>query len=1069
MCLRTERRIAAKAAAAAPAAPKADAQAPAKKKKGKGGGGGKGGPGAAAAAAAAAAPSLAPAKVKIDEREVAINMLQGVGDRARVNDFQCAKDNLVRAARLLARLRIALALKAGLVRVGGKAAFVPTAQRIVEKLVNAKSDNDSDNDDDEEKEREAEEGGDEKDLELVGLPEEDKNEDEKKEEEEDIETKSTKKRKQQQQQEAKVDKKAAAAAARREKQIAALLGAEKSVSEELSGRVKALAGDASLALPLEVKQIETPVLQRVVFGLCMDIAAARAAIDAAGGAGKKKKKKKKRTKKARGQRASDEDEDADAAPTPPTADYKPSPSPHATVRSQYFDAESLKVILQLSSTASAREVWKATFEDFDGLTHRLCRSARDRQRLVSISVHGSSTTLIMESSKRMVWARAAADGTLPAKIEGLIADYEKVQYIDCGRRDWLQRCLHEHVRRLYKAGSYGQDMVEALARRGDAERLALGNAMHEGNNKIIDSVYLLRNVRCGTAKNYSPSVSDDHLGLGQAVFARVHKQPLSPSDWRGGCVLPERAVALGLMSLRTGADLRRFLESVLVAGDTGVETLCMAIIGQMRPIDSNDPEITAILSRARDEHEFKPKEVEAVLDKCELVFVIKRIHQVHRKRKDADQQTAEAQKAAEVLGASATATGGMRALDYDAMCKHMQVYVKTRPAIYKDSLRRALGGARHYANIGRQHRARAEVQQLADAVALFRAYLASLENDMGRREELMKRALMPATKHDDRVVFFVGQPRAGQQTHAGHRSGDSMQFVAAAAKQMATIGLNEYYTSQKCKACGSQLVRTRGWSVRFWRCPHSELNGKGVRIDDEAEAGNGNFKREGGRPDGKWRHVAEENKDVIAAMAMLRIGVCVLIDGGRPVEWCSHDVRDAYEKRIEEEEKTTAAANRNNADTQPQKKPRTTPGAPLPPPQQIDEDEDGDDNDKAVPGSNHNDNGDAGVDGNNDNGHDAADDDDEIIVTSTPWTWGRSNVFETVIVDDDDADNFANFDNSNTSNTSNTSNMNSSNNKKRRTSSRRTTASSARRQDADGRDVPKMGDGSEPGPPNAEM
>ena len=468
-----------------------------------------------------------------------------------------------------------------------------------------------------------------------------------------------------------------------------------------------------------------------------------------------------------------------------------------------------------------------------------------------------------------------------------------------------------------------------------------------------------------------------------------------------------------------------------------------------------------------------------------------------------------------MLGASATATGGMRALDYDAICKHMQVYVKTRPAIYKDSLRRALGGARHYANIGRQHRARAEVQQLADAVALFRAYLASLEKDDGRREELMKRALMPATKHDDRVVFFVGQPRAGQQTHAGHRSGDSMQFVAAAAKQMATIGLNEYYTSQKCKACGSQLVRTRGWSVRFWRCPHSELNGTGVRIDGEAEAGN--FKREGGRPDGKWRHVAEENKDVIAAMAMLRIGVCVLIDGGRPVEWCSHDVRDAYEKRIEEEEKTTAAANRNNADTQPQKKPRTTKGAPPPPPNDEDEDEDGDHNDKAVPGSNHNDNGDAGVDGNNDNGHgdgandiydadnninghggngdededgddndkpgmliddtgnmliddddnndnghDAADDHDEIIVTSTPWTWGRSNVFETVIVDDDDADNFANFDNSNTSNTSNTSNMNNSNNEKKE---------SELEEDDDGRNRPKRGDGdgSEPGLPNAEM
>jgi hypothetical protein len=713
----------------------------------------------------------------------------------------------------------------------------------------------------------------------------------------------------------KKDKKLAAPVARRAQQIAAMAAAEKGVLDVLCKRVSTLADGATLplevngteTLPLEVNGTETPVLQRVLYGLCVDIAAARRDIDAADGAGKKKKTR------GRWHRADDEDGAVSgiaAAPTPPTAEYKVAPVPNATYKSQYFDVESLKVILELPATTPARKVWEATFKDFDGLTRRLCRSSRDRQRLVSISVHGTSTTLIMESSKRMAWARAASDGTLPPKLQRLIAEYQEVQGTDCGRRDWLLRCLHEHVRLLYKAGSYGQDMVEALARRGDAQRLARGD---DNSALIIDSVYLLQNVRCGAAKSYTPTVSDEYLGLGKEVFKRVLEQPLAPSDWRGGCVLPERAVALGLMSLRTGASLRRFLESVLVSGDTGIETLCMTVIGQMRPIDSNDPDIKAILNGTRDDDIFTAEQVEELLDKCELVFVIKRIHQVHRKRMDADRQTAEAQKAAEELSASATATGGMRALDYEAMCKHMQVYVKTRPAIYRDSLRRALGGARHYANIGRQHRARAEVQQLADAVALFRAYLATLEQDGARKDELMKRALMPATKHDDRVVFFVGQPRAGQQTHAGHRSGDSMQFVAAAARQMVTIGLNEYYTSQKCKECGSQLVRTRGWSVRFWRCPHSELNGTGKNIHVHGVDEAGNFKREGGRPDGKWRHVAEENKDVIAAMAMMRIGVCVLIDGGRPVEWCSHDVRDAYEKRIAEEAKKRKAAQQRQA------------------------------------------------------------------------------------------------------------------------------------------------------------
>jgi hypothetical protein len=805
-----------------------------------------------------------------DRGRKALNMLQGVGERARISDEQCVERNLCRAVPLLARLLVALRLRADLMRVGGRAAFVPASQRIAEKLIDVKK-TDDDNDDDGDA---AASGTEEDDLKAI-----------------DVELAPAQGSK-------KKDKKLAAPVARRAQQIAAMLAAEKGVLDVLCKRVSTLAGGAPL--PLKVKGVDTTVLQRLLYGLCVDIAAARRDIDAAGGAGKKKKTRGRR-------RHADDEDDEDwavgATAVPRTAEYKVAPSPNATYKSQYFDVESLKVILELPATTPARKVWEATFDDFAAVTRRLCRSSRDRQRLVSISVHGTSTTLIMESSKRMAWARAASDGTLPPKLQRLIAEYQEVQGTDCGRRDWLLRCLHEHVRLLYKAGSYGQDMVEALARRGDAQRLARPD---DNSALIIDSVYLLQNVRCGAAKSYTPTVSDEYLGLGKEVFKRVLKEPLAPSDWRGGCVLPERAVALGLMSLRTGASLRRFLESVLVSGDTGIETLCMTVIGQMRPIKSDDDVIKAILNGECDSKVFTAEQVEEVLDKCELVFVIKRIHQVHRKRMDADRQTAEAQKAAEELSASATATGGMRALDYEAMCKHMQVYVKTRPAIYRDSLRRALGGARHYANIGRQHRARAEVQQLADAVALFRAYLATLEQDGARKDELMKRALMPATKHDDRVVFFVGQPRAGQQTHAGHRSGDSMQFVAAAARQMVTIGLNEYYTSQKCKECGSQLVRTRGWSVRFWRCPHSKLNGTGVSIHGVDEAGD--FKREGGRPDGKWRHVAEENKDVIAAMAMMRIGVCVLIDGGRPVEWCSHDVRNAYEDRIAEEAKKRNAA-----------------------------------------------------------------------------------------------------------------------------------------------------------------
>jgi hypothetical protein len=129
----------------------------------------------------------------------------------------------------------------------------------------------------------------------------------------------------------KKDKKLAAPVARRAQQIAAMAAAEKGVLDVLCKRVSTLADGATL--PLEVNGTETPVLQRVLYGLCVDIAAARRDIDAADGAGKKKKTR------GRWHRADDEDGAVSgiaAAPTPPTAEYKVAPSPNATYKSQYF-------------------------------------------------------------------------------------------------------------------------------------------------------------------------------------------------------------------------------------------------------------------------------------------------------------------------------------------------------------------------------------------------------------------------------------------------------------------------------------------------------------------------------------------------------------------------------------------------------------------------------------------------------------------------------------------------------------------------------------------------------------
>jgi hypothetical protein len=172
----SERRIGTLAKAAktttTPAAVAVATTTPTQQEKGKGRR--KGGDGAAAVpvpvAAEAAAPSFAPSEVTIGDNNRSINMLQGVGERARVNEVQCAKDNLVRAVRLLARLRVALQLKADLVRVGGKAAFLPVAQRIAEQLLHAKIDGDDGDDSDDDSNEAA--AGDDNDFELVDVPDE---------------------------------------------------------------------------------------------------------------------------------------------------------------------------------------------------------------------------------------------------------------------------------------------------------------------------------------------------------------------------------------------------------------------------------------------------------------------------------------------------------------------------------------------------------------------------------------------------------------------------------------------------------------------------------------------------------------------------------------------------------------------------------------------------------------------------------------------------------------------------------------------------------------------------------
>ena len=88
-------------------------------------------------------------------------------------------------------------------------------------------------------------------------------------------------------------------------------------------------------------------------------------------------------------------------------------------------------------------------------------------------------------------------------------------------------------------------------------------------------------------------------------------------------------------------------------------------------------------------------------------------------------------------------------------------------------------------------------------------------------------------------------------------------------------------TSQLCWSCGQRIVKTRGWSVRHHRCPHRTPPTDGPTMVRNRH--------------GKQRHVHEENKDTIAALSMLRIGVTLLLTGKKLKPWCTDDQIEQHE------------------------------------------------------------------------------------------------------------------------------------------------------------------------------
>jgi predicted RNA-binding Zn-ribbon protein involved in translation (DUF1610 family) len=114
----------------------------------------------------------------------------------------------------------------------------------------------------------------------------------------------------------------------------------------------------------------------------------------------------------------------------------------------------------------------------------------------------------------------------------------------------------------------------------------------------------------------------------------------------------------------------------------------------------------------------------------------------------------------------------------------------------------------------------------------------------------------PPRQIRERILVCIGNPTwCGGHHRKGHRAAPAKELAKQIARRNKTLVLDEYLTSQLCPHCGAQLERTRAKHVRFWRCPTC----------DDADT--------------------EHNKDFLAALSLIQIGLSLLLTGRRPTAW----------------------------------------------------------------------------------------------------------------------------------------------------------------------------------------
>ncbi len=135
-----------------------------------------------------------------------------------------------------------------------------------------------------------------------------------------------------------------------------------------------------------------------------------------------------------------------------------------------------------------------------------------------------------------------------------------------------------------------------------------------------------------------------------------------------------------------------------------------------------------------------------------------------------------------------------------------------------------------------------------------------------------------------RVLLFAGNPVfANGKWCKGHMAAPAKQLLAGMARRFKTFVIDEYLTSQLCPFCAHWLKKTRGRSVRHFRCENDASK-------------------------------REHNKDYLAAFSMLQLGLALLL-GERLGPW----QRKNDDDDDDDDDKATATANQGQSNAKKQK------------------------------------------------------------------------------------------------------------------------------------------------------